>query len=161
VRRVSDLEIPMIAAAYSEDYEIGRVRTSAGRTITEADIVLHAGQTGDFYPHHMDREWCATQPFKQRIAHGTLVFAVAVGLTAAEINPFAMSYGYDRLRFLGPVFIGDTITARVEITEKRVHRKPGHGVVVERLAATNQRGETVLVCDHLLLVTLRGEGGGA
>src|SRR5690606_40321469 len=57
-----------------DDIEIGERRTTSGRTITEADIVLHAGQTGDFFPHHMDAAWCATQPFKQRIAHGTLVF---------------------------------------------------------------------------------------
>lgn len=151
----------MTIITYFEDYELGRTRTSVGRTITEADIVLHAGQTGDFYPHHMDKEWCATQPFKQRIAHGTLVFAVAVGMSAGEINPVAMSYGYDRLRFLGPVYIGDTITSRVEITEKRPHKRPGHGVVVEKLTVTNQRGETVLVCDHLLLVAVRGTGDGS
>ena len=101
------------------DYKTGSVRESTGRTITEADIILHAGQTGDFYPHHMDAEWCKTQDFKQRIAHGTLVFSVAVGLTAGEINPLAFSYGYDRLRFVRPVFIGDTIKARATITEKR------------------------------------------
>ena len=89
---------------YFEDCEIGASRETTGRTITEADVVLHAGQTGDFYPHHMDKEWCATQPFKERIAHGTLIFSVAVGMTAAEINPAAMSYGYDRLRFIKPVF---------------------------------------------------------
>ena len=55
------------------EYEIGTTRKSFGRTITEADIVTHAGQTGDFYPHHMDAEWCATQPFGQRMAHGTLI----------------------------------------------------------------------------------------
>ncbi len=56
--------------------------------------MLHAGQTGDFFPHHMDAEWCKTQDFKQRIAHGTLIFSVGVGMTANEINPEAMSYGY-------------------------------------------------------------------
>ena len=51
---------------FFEDYTVGEERTTLGRTITEADIVLHAGQTGDFYPHHMDAEWSATQPFGQR-----------------------------------------------------------------------------------------------
>jgi acyl dehydratase len=136
-----------------EDYAIGTVRISTGRTVTEADIVLHAGQTGDFYPHHMDAEWCKTQDFKQRIAHGTLIFSVAVGQTAGEINPEAFSYGYDRLRFIKPVFIGDTITTRCTVTEKRDDpKRPGHGVVVERLETTNQRGETVVAADHLLMV---------
>jgi len=137
---------------YFEDYEIGEKRHSTGRTITEADVVMHAGQTGDFYPHHMDAEWCATQSFGQRIAHGTLIFSVGVGMTAGEINPHAMSYGYDRLRFIKPVFLGDTIIAHTEIVEKRDHKKPEYGVVNERLGVTNQNGDTVLVADHLLLV---------
>jgi acyl dehydratase len=142
----------MIEEQYFEDYKIGDFRQTTGRTITEADVVLHAGQTGDFYPHHMDKEWCATQPFKERIAHGTLIFAVAVGMTAGAINPLAMSYGYDRLRFIKPVFIGDTITSKITISEKRDHKKPTYGVVAEKLEVVNQRGETVLVCEHLLLV---------
>lgn len=140
---------------YFDDYAVGETRTTLGRTITEADIVLHAGQTGDFYPHHMDAEWCAAQPFGQRIAHGTLIFSVGVGMTAGDINPRAFSYGYDRLRFVKPVHIGDTITCRVTIAEKRDHKRPDLGFVVERLEVTNQRGETVLVCDHLLLAERR------
>lgn len=144
-------------AQFFEDYQPGTVRTSTGRTITEADIVLHAGQTGDFYPHHMDAEWCKTQDFKQRIAHGTLVFSIAVGQTAGEINPQAFSYGYDRLRFIKPVFIGDTLTSRCTVKEKREHpKRPTHGVVVELVEALNQRGEVVLAAEHLLMVTRRG-----
>lgn len=141
---------------YFEDYLPGAARSSTGRTITEADIVLHAGQTGDFYPHHMDAEWCKAQDFKQRIAHGTLVFAVAVGQTAGEINPAAFTYGYDRVRFIRPVFIGDTLTARCTVKEKRDDpKRPAHGIVVELVEALNQRGETVLAAEHLLLVKRR------
>src|SRR5215469_5943361 len=70
-----------------------------------------------FYPHHMDKEWCKTQPFRHRMAHGTLVFSVGVGMTAGVINPRAMSYGYDRLRFVRPVFLGDTIRAKISVKE--------------------------------------------
>src|SRR2546429_1069589 len=87
-----------------------------------ACILTTAGQTGDYYPHHMDAEWCKTQAFGQRIAHGTLVFCVAVGMTAGEVNPEAFSYGYDRLRFIKPIFIGDTIRTRITIKEKREHK---------------------------------------
>jgi acyl dehydratase len=142
----------MIQSKFFEDFAIGETRETLGRTITETDIVLHAGQTGDFYPHHMDAEWCKTQDFKQRIAHGTLIFSVAVGMTAGAINPEAFSYGYDRLRFIKPVFIGDTIHVRVTIKEKREHKKPGHGVVSELVEVFNQHKETVLACEHLLLV---------
>ena len=140
-----------------EDYVVGEVRKTSGRTITETDFVVHAGHTGDFFPHHMDAEWCKTQDFKQRIAHGTLIFSVAVGQTATvEINPEAFSYGYDRVRFIKPVFIGDTLTTRCSIKEKRDDpKRPKLGVVVELVEALNQRGETVLAAEHLLLVKRR------
>jgi acyl dehydratase len=140
-----------------EDFGIGESRESVGRTITETDIVVHAGQTGDFFPHHMDAEWAATQPFGQRIAHGTLILSLAVGMTAGDINPQAMSYGYDRIRFTGPVFIGDTITVRADITEKNDHAKRPleYGYVHEFVTVTNQRAETVLVLTHLYLVNKR------
>ena len=140
-----------------EDYTVGESRTSVGRTITETDIVLHAGQTGDFFPHHMDAQWTATQPFGQRIAHGTLILSVGVGMTAGDINPQSMSYGYDRIRFIKPVFIGDTITVTAEITEKAEHAKrpDDFGYVHELVTIANQHGETVLVLTHLYLVNRR------
>ena len=146
----------MIVEQYFEDYEIGSSRTSFGRTITETDFVVHAGHTGDFFPHHMDAQWCAGQEIGQRIAHGTLVFSVGIGLTATTINPHAMSYGYDRLRFIRPVFIGDTITTITTITGKRDHPKRAtHGVVTEGVDIRNQHGQTVLACEHLYLVARR------
>ena len=146
----------MFKSQFYEDYLVDGKRETLGRTITETDIVMHAGQTGDFYPHHMDAEWCKTQEFGQRMAHGTLIFSIGVGMTAGEINPEGMSYGYDRLRFLKPVFIGDTIRAAVTIKEKRDHPKRSQqGVVSELVEVINQRNEVVLVCEHLLLVNKR------
>jgi acyl dehydratase len=149
----------MIVTRHFEDYQLGLTRETLGRTITEADIVIHAGQTGDFYPHHMDAEWCRTQPFGQRIAHGTLIFSIAVGMTSGEVNPEAFSYGYDRLRFIKPVFIGDTLHVRVTIkVMKDSPKSASHGVVVELCEVFNQRNETVLACEHLLMVTRRDMG---
>lgn len=146
----------MQSEMFFEDYEVGSTRDTSGRTITETDVVLHAGQTGDFYPHHMDAEWCRTQPFGQRMAHGTLIFSIGVGLTAGAINPRAMSYGYDRLRFVRPIFLNDTIHCRVTIKDKRDDpKRKAHGIVVEALEVLNQRDETVLVAEHLLLVDRR------
>jgi acyl dehydratase len=127
-----------------------------GMTITETDIVIHAGQTGDFFPHHMDAEWCKTQPFKQRIAHGTLIFSIAIGLTASVINEVAITYGYERLRFLKPVFIGDTIKVKVAIKEKKDYKKPGYGLITELVEAFNQHNELVMICEHILLVEKAG-----
>ena len=137
-----------------EDYEIGERRTTVGRTITETDIVVHAGQTGDFFPHHMDAAWCATQPFGARIAHGTLIVSIAVGMTAVDINPQSMSYGYDKIRFLRPVYIGDTITVTAEITSKTDHKKDpaALGYLHELVRVTNQNDDPVLVLTHLYLV---------
>jgi|SRR5690625_614960 len=143
----------MEKSIYYEEYEIGSARETYGRTITETDFVMHAGQTGDFFPHHMDAEWCKTQDFKQRIAHGTLIFSVGIGMTAVMINPQAFSYGYDRLRFVKPVFIGDTIKSKVTIKEKRDYPKnPALGFVIEQVEVINQHGNVVLACEHLLLV---------
>lgn len=146
----------MFATQYFEDYRINEIRNTMGRTITEADIVIHAGQTGDFFPHHMDAEWCKTQPFKQRIAHGTLVFSVAIGLTAAVINEAAMTYGYDRLRFIKPVLINDTIKVKITVMEKKEHKKPEYGLITEKVEAFNQHDELVMVCDHILLAQKKG-----
>ena len=137
---------------YFEEFELNEKRSTGGRTVTETDIVIHAGQSGDFFPHHMDEEWCKTQPFKKRIAHGTLIFTIAVGLTAHLINEVAMTYGYDRLRFIKPVFIGDTIKATVAISNIKEHKKPGFGLVTELVEVFNQHGEVVMICEHVLLV---------
>lgn len=143
-------------ACYFEDYQLGDTRTTGGKTITEADIVIHAGQTGDFFPHHVDADWCEKHDFGQRIAHGTLTFSVGVGLTASFINPVAFSYGYDHLRFVKPVYIGDTIHTVVTISDKRDHKKHADkGIVTEHLEIINQKGETVMVADHLLMCQKR------
>lgn len=149
----------MFRKTYFDQYKLKDTRETSGRTITETDIVIHAGQTGDFFPHHVDAEWCKTQPFKQRIAHGTLIFSIAVGMTANRINEVAMTYGYERLRFLEPVFIGDTIKVTVTVKDKRDHKKPGYGLVTELVETFNQHNKLAMVCEHLLLVEKRPTNG--
>ena len=148
-----------VETIYFEEYEIGASRETMGRTVTETDFVIHAGQTGDFFPHHMDAEWVKTQPFQRRIAHGTLILSMGVGMTAEDINPVAFSYGYDRVRFIRPVHIGDTIHVRASIKEKRDHpKRPTHGYMVELVEVFNQNNEIVLACEHLYLVERRPDG---
>ncbi len=149
----------MLIKQYFEDFEIGNIRITKGRTVTESDIVIHAGQSGDFFPHHMDEEWCKTQPFKKRIAHGTLIFTIGIGLTAEVINEVAMTYGYERLRFTKPVFIGDTIKTTVTIKDKKDHKKPGFGLVTELVEVHNQHNELVMVCEHILLANKKEFNG--
>jgi acyl dehydratase len=142
----------MFIKKYFEEFELNDTRQTRGRTITETDIVIHAGQSGDFFPHHMDEEWCKTQPFGKRIAHGTLIFTVAVGLTADFINEVSMTYGYERLRFIKPVFINDTIRVNITIKDKKDHKKPDYGLVTELVECFNQHNELVMLCEHILMV---------
>lgn len=137
-----------------DEIGIGQARIGMEYTITADEILIHANETGDFYPHHMDAEWCAMQPFKKRIAHGTLVLSVMVGSLADEINEAAMSYGYDRVRFISPVFIDDSIRAYSEIVGKREHSKipDTYGFVDEAVIVKNQSDEIVMAFTHIYLV---------
>jgi monoamine oxidase len=146
----------MTKTEYFEDYVVGAQRETSGRTVTEADIVIHAGHSGDYFPHHVDAQFARNTSFQQRIAHGTMTFTIGIGLTASQINPVAFTYGYDKLRFPRPVFISDTIHTRVTVKDKRedVKRK-GFGRVIEACEVLNQNSEVVMYCEHILLVAMR------
>lgn len=145
-----------ITERFFEDYEVGESRETHARTIGETDFIVHAGHTGDFFPHHMDAEWCKTQSFGQRIAHGTMTFAIGIGLTATAINPVAFTYGYERLRFPRPVHIGDTIRTRVTIARKEDDpKRPDHGRLIEAVEVLNQDDQVVLACEHIYVVQRR------
>ena len=147
----SDVKI-VFEKKYFEDFELNEKRQTGSRTVTAEDIDFHAKESGDYFPHHMDEAWCNTQPFKHRIAHGTLIFTIAIGLTADFVNEVSMTYGYEQLRFIKPVFINDTIQVTVTIKDKKEHKKPGYGLVTESVECFNQHSELVMVCEHLLLV---------
>jgi acyl dehydratase len=146
----------MTQTQYFEDYVVGTSRVTSGRTISEADVVIHAGHSGDYFPHHVDAEFARQTQFGQRIAHGTMTFAIGIGLTANQINPVAFTYGYDRLRFPKPVFIGDTLHTRITIKHKEDDpRRKSFGRVIEACEVLNQRDEVVLYCEHILMVERR------
>ena len=145
-------------AKYYEDFVIGESRMTDARTITETDIVFHAMHSGDFMPHHMDAEWCKTQPFKKPIAHGNATFCISVGLSiqGEPLNPHGMSYGYDKIRFPKPVYAGDTIKVKVTTISKKDHPKnPSHGLITEEKITTNQRDEVVCIAHHVVYVEKR------
>jgi acyl dehydratase len=141
---------------FFEDFELGDTMTTRGRTVDIGDITNFAGLTGDHYQLHTDAAFMQASRFGQRIAHGTMTFAIGIGLTATQINPRAMTYGYERLRFPAPVFAGDTIRTTVTIGRKADDpKRPGHGQVVEICETVNQHGKTVMYCEHILLVERR------
>ena len=138
---------------FFEDYELGAERVTVGRTITETDIVMHAMHSGDFYPHHTDAEFAKKGPFGQRIAQFSCTFSIGIALTASIINKRAFTYGFERLRFPNPVFIGDTISTIVTIKEKKDDpKRPEFGIVVEACEIQNQDGKCVCYSEHVLLV---------
>jgi acyl dehydratase len=132
---------------YFEDFQEGMELETAGRTITEADIVMFASLTGDWNPIHVDAEYAKNTIFGQRVAHGLLTLSVMSGLLMRlgflEETVVAF-YGIDRLRFTNPVFIGDTIRARAKVVEKQDRGQ--FGVVKIEASVEKQTGNVVLNC---------------
>ncbi len=131
---------------YWEEWEIGAQYTSAGRTVTESDIVTFAGLSGDYNPLHIDEEFCKKTQFGTRIAHGPLVYAIAAGLLFQlhlYDDTLIAFLGFENLKFTNPVKAGDTIHATIKVLEKRVSSRPDRGVMKRQLQVLNQRGEIV------------------
>jgi len=131
---------------YFEDFTVGEESTTAGRTVTETDIVNFAGITGDWNEIHTNRELAERGPFKQRIAHGALVFSIATGLsvrTGQTADTVIAFYGLDRLRFVKPTFIGDTIRVNQKVDGKS-ERDEHSGIVTMLNEVINQRDQVVV-----------------
>jgi acyl dehydratase len=127
-----------------EDIAVGEEYESPGRTITEADIVIFAGLSGDYNILHTDAEFMKSSSFGERIAHGLLGLAIQSGLFMRAATPFAtVGLGALRWKFKGPIKIGDTIRVRATVTAKQDGPKPDRGVVTLERQVLNQRGEVV------------------
>jgi acyl dehydratase len=126
--------------------EVGAEFSSAGRTVTEADIVNFAGVTGDFNPLHMDEEWVrANTPFPGRIAHGLLVLSIGEALRVPGIDTWKLiAFLEVQRKMVGFVVPGDRISQRYRVATKKPSSKdPSRGVVEVEITTVNQRGETV------------------
>ncbi|RZL65663.1 MAG: dehydratase [Variovorax sp.] len=122
------------------------------KTISESDVYQFAGITGDFSPNHVNERYMKGSIYGTRIAQGALV----VGFTSAAAAMFGIKFGidgvaagYDRIRFLGPVFFGDTIRIEYRITRIDRERQRTHA----ELVVTNQDGKQVLAGDHIIKFT--------
>lgn len=135
-----------MSGLYWEEWEIGAEFVSPARTVTEADIVMFAGISGDYNPLHVNEEYCRSTPFGGRIAHGPLVYAIAAGLIF-QLHLYDTTLiaflGFDSLKFTKPVKPGDTIHARLKVLEKRETSHPERGIMKRELRVVNQRGEVV------------------
>ncbi len=142
---------------YFEDYTVGEVFVSPGRTITETDIVMFSAFTGDWHPLHTDVEYATRTPFKERIAHGMLGLVVGMALPF-RLGPYVVLpksfiafYGMENVRFTGPVKIGDTI--RCEVTIKSLTEKDSkRGIIEAENVIKNQRDQEVIVYVTKILV---------
>jgi acyl dehydratase len=124
------------------------------KTVTEADVAMFCAVSGDFDPIHVDEEAARRTPFGRRIAHGILSMALlstVAGMISRQAvergsRGASVSMGYDRIRFVAPVFIGDTLAARYTVQE--VDREAGRSRA--KVEVHNQRGELVVVGEHLM-----------
>ena len=124
------------------------------KTVGESDIYGFAGITGDFAPPHTDEEFMKSSQYGQRVAHGALLvgfMSTASALMAGRViettpGMTPMSIGYDRVRFVGPVMIGDTVTVTYTINSVEPDRQRTRA----DLLAVNQRGETIGVAEHIM-----------
>jgi 3-hydroxybutyryl-CoA dehydratase len=139
--------------------EVGETATFA-KTITEADIVLFSGLTGDFDPIHVNEEYAKASTFGRRIAHGGLVMGL-LSTTASMMSrrsvergssAVSVSLGYDKIRFIRPVFINDTLTARYTVEEI----DPVAARSRSRVEVLNQAGELCLVGTHVMKWVTQG-----
>ena len=148
----------MTLGLYWEEWSVGQEWTTRGRTMTEAAIETCAGLSGDYNPLHTDEEYCKQTAFGTRIAHGPLTYLFAAGLLFQlhlYDDTLIAFLGFDRLRFTKPVKIGDTVRARVRVTETRETSRSDRGIVRRELLVYNQRDEVVLEADQSFLIKRR------
>ena len=131
--------------SYFEDFAIGDEFITPGRTVTEADVMLFAGLTGDYNRIHTDAEYMKDSAFGERIAHGLLGLALVNGLkyrTDFDSDGVIAFLGLT-WKFTGPIRFSDTIHALIRIAAKRKTSKPDRGIMVQSVQVLNQRGEVV------------------
>jgi 3-hydroxybutyryl-CoA dehydratase len=129
---------------FFEEFMVGQEIITAGRTITETDIIQFAGLSGDFNQIHMDAEFCQKTAIGQRVAHGLLVASVASGLavqTGVLKGTVIVFREIAEWKFVKPILIGDTIHVELHVIEtKPMHRTEG-GLVTLKLEVINQKQE--------------------
>lgn len=116
------------------------------KTVSEADVYLFAGITGDFNPAHINEAYARDTPFKSRIAHGMLVAGFVSNIIGTQLPGPGTIYMQQELTFLAPVYIGDTISARVEVVELVQEKKR----VRLKTTCVNQEGKPVLEGEALV-----------
>lgn len=146
---------------YYEDFEEGQRVISAGRTITESDVMAFAGLSGDYNQLHTDQEFAGRSPYGRRIAHGLLGPAAASGLAARMGLSEGTALALTKMdwKFRAPVYLGDTLKAEFTVIKKKMVRPEEGGFVKFKVKLSNQEGETVQEGGWTLLVRTRPQHG--
>lgn len=139
---------------FFEEFTLGHKVTTAGRTITETDVVNFAGLSGDYNQIHVDAHYAAQFTFGQRIAHGLLVQSIASGLAVQTgfIEGTVMAFRELDCKFSLPTFIGDTIHVELEIVDTKPLHRLGGGSVTMKYSVINQEGKAVQRGNWVMLV---------
>jgi acyl dehydratase len=140
---------------YFEDLNVGLKLVSAGRTITEADIVMFAGLSGDYNPIHTNEEWAKNNQFKRRVAHGMLTASIASGLVfrLGFLDGTGMAHLGTTMKFMAPVFAGDTIHIELEIlSKKEVDQR--RGIFTAKMDVVNQ-GNIIVETEQITIMIAR------
>ena len=146
---------------YFEEFQVGQKILTAGRTVSEADIVGFAGLSGDFNQIHTDIEYSKTTPFGQRIAHGLLGLSIATGLAvqAGVLRGTVLAFReINEWKFIKPIFLGDTIHAEMDVTETKALPRLNAGSVRIAIQVKNQRKEVVMKGVWITLVMSKPYG---
>ena len=143
-----------------EDFKVGEKVVSPGRTVTETDVVMFAGISGDWNELHTNAEYMKNSLFGQRIAHGMLTLSIASGLSlrARQRQPVEVLafLGMDNVRFKAPVLIGDTIRVELEVLEARPSKsRPETGILRFKNTVRNQRDEAIATWETASMVPRR------
>ncbi|MEN8243036.1 MAG: MaoC/PaaZ C-terminal domain-containing protein [Chloroflexota bacterium] len=136
-----------VRGLWFEEFEIGLKVVSAGRTITETDVVTFAGLSGDYNQIHTDDEFTQSTNFGQRVAHGLLGLSVASGLVAqtGALEGTVIAFReISEWKFSNPIFFNDTIHVELTVKEKKHIPRLGGGNVKIMLNVINQRDEIVM-----------------
>lgn len=144
---------------YFEEFQIGETVVSAGRTITETDVVAFAGLSGDYTYLHTDAEAARNSVFGQRVAHGLLGLAIASGLTAqlGVIEGTALAFRELTWKFSLPTFFGDTIHVQATVAELKPMRRLGGGSVTMEIKVINQDDKVVQRGEWIVLIASKPE----
>jgi 2-methylfumaryl-CoA hydratase len=134
------------AGNFFEDFEVGQVfHHAVPRTVTEGDLALYIALTGDRRPLHCSREFARSLGFEREIVHDLLVFHIVFGRAVPDVSLNSpANLGYADVRFLTPVYTGDTLGAETEVIGRRETSRGNVGIVWVRTRGFNQRDETVL-----------------